>query len=116
MHMTAMTYKSPIRVYYVTDKKDNGKEVVAIFIDEPATLDIDMLTCYVHFGQHGQASLGWVKQNTIPASESEYIDLDRELRDIYTDNYLVVCPKIDKFARGNRKQYLKDLMKSRSSN
>lgn len=108
-----MTIKQPIRVFYVIDKDEADREVTAIFIDIPATYEVDELTCYVHYGQHGRAGLSWVKQKTVAASKLEYASLHQELTGIYDEYELVVCSKIDKFARGNRKDYLKDIESNR---
>jgi len=61
------------------------REVTAIFPQLKFNKRIygnDMLTCYAHLGQHSSAHIEWVNECTIPANESEYIGLKRELESI----------------------------------
>jgi hypothetical protein len=53
--------------------------VIAIFIEEPRTMDISTCESYQHIGQHGACSPQWVIQDSRPATEDEYADLKREL-------------------------------------
>lgn len=72
-----MTPKLPILF-----RRDSAGGIVAIFptlIADPA----GNVTSYAHVGQHGSASLAWVKAGTRPAHPAEYSALMRELSGIY---------------------------------
>lgn len=69
-------------------------EVIALFPQEPATLDGLLCVSYMHVGQHSAASPSIVR-NTKPASVEEYRKLLWELEQVgYND--LVVCKRFDK--------------------
>lgn len=40
------------------------------------------VTCYTHIGQHSACHIEWIKENTIPANEGEYLPLKQELESI----------------------------------
>jgi len=68
------------KVIFRADKRDG--EIIAIFPASAGTNDPYTCSCYVHMGQHGSASLDYVRQRTRPATPTEYRDLKRELRSI----------------------------------
>ena len=76
----------PVR--YVVDSYDN--EVTAYFptilYDERKYADV---VCYTHYGQHGAASLEYLKECR-QATPTEYADLHAELTGIYDDVVLQV--------------------------
>lgn len=55
--------------------KDNG-EIVAVFVDDVRG---DMVGTYLHNGQHGDASVSWVDEDTVLARPTEYKELMIEL-------------------------------------
>lgn len=66
-------------------------DVIALFPQEPATLDGHLCVSYMHVGQHSAASPSIVR-DTKPASIEEFRKLLWELEQIgYND--LVVCKK-----------------------
>jgi hypothetical protein len=77
-------------------------EVIALFPQEPATLDGWLCVSYMHVGQHSAASPSIVR-NTKPASVEEYRKLLWELEQVgYND--LVVCKRFDKNDYKTRKE------------
>lgn len=68
------------KVLFRTDRKD--KEVIAIFPADVGTNDPSTCSCYVHNGQHGSASVDYVRTCTRPATRKEAAPLARELRRI----------------------------------
>ena len=78
--------------YPVIFKKDRHcGEVVAFFPDtvKDGSCNPGCIGCYVHHGQHGEASLGYF-WDCKPCTEMEYADLLTELERIYDDVNLVV--------------------------
>lgn len=75
-------------------RKFRNGEVIALFPQEPATLDGWLCVSYMHVGQHSAAS-PWIVDNTKAATEEEYRKLLYELQGIgYND--LKVCKRFDK--------------------
>jgi hypothetical protein len=60
-------------------EKQSG-EVLAVFPELPATLAQAHCTGYAQLGQHCEVSLDYVRQQTTPATRSQYRSLARELR------------------------------------
>lgn len=58
--------------------KTHGDEVTAVFPCEPADYVGQLMSCYVHVGQHGSCDFGWYLK-TRPARPEEYADLKAEL-------------------------------------
>jgi len=54
------------------------KSVIAIFIEEPGTINHVTCDSYQHVGQHGACDPSIIN-NSRPATEEEYTDLKREL-------------------------------------
>lgn len=83
-------------------RKFNGNEVIALFPQEPATLDGHLCVSYMHVGQHSAASPSIVR-DTKPASIEEYRKLLWELEQIgYND--LAVCKRFNKNDYKTRKE------------
>jgi len=76
---------------------DETKEVVAIFIEELSTRNLD-LVCYAHIGQHSSCDPTCVYQNTRPAKPHEYKSLLAELQGRY-ENTIVVKNKLPAFGK-----------------
>lgn len=74
-------------------KLRNG-EVIALFPQEPATLDGWLCVSYMHVGQHGSAD-PIIVNDTKPAMPYEYADLYNELKSIGYDD-LAVCKRFNK--------------------
>lgn len=77
-------------------------DVLALFPQEPATLDGHLCVSYMHVGQHSAASPNIVR-NTKPASVEEYRNLLWELEQAgYND--LVVCKRFTRYDYNVRKE------------
>ena len=75
-------------------RKFKGGEIIALFPQEPATLDGRLCVSYMHQGQHSAAS-PHIVDNTAAATDEEYRKLLYELQSIgYND--LVVCKRFNK--------------------
>lgn len=90
-YLTIQTYRTMTKVIFRVLR--NG-EVIALFPQEPATLDGWLCVSYMHVGQHGSAD-PIIVNDTKPAMPCEYADLYNELKSIGYDD-LVVCKRFDK--------------------
>ena len=74
---------------------DNG-EIIALFHDIEGHKH-DLVSSYMHIGQHGEANYQLVLSKTVPASEVEYSELHDELVVIGYDLVVVTgcCPVCD---------------------
>jgi hypothetical protein len=70
----------PVIVLFRKDRSGPDKQVTAVFPEIEGSPGF--MTCYAHVGQHGSASLAWMRTSTRPATEAEYVLLARELRSI----------------------------------
>lgn len=77
-------------VIFRKDKKT--KEIIA-FIPE-AIVNYGNILCYVHVGQHSEASLHYY-WDTVKATEEEYKPLLKELQVIYNDETLIVKNRLN---------------------
>jgi hypothetical protein len=78
-----------MKVIFRKDKKTN--DIIA-FLPE-ASVNHGNIMCYMHVGQHSEASYNYYK-STIKANESEYLPLFSELNNIY-DNELIMKEKLN---------------------
>lgn len=90
-YLKIQTYRTMTKVIF---RKFRNGEVIALFPQEPATLDGWLCVSYMHQGQHSAASPRIV-DNTKAATEEEYRKLLYELQSIGYDD-LVVCKRFDK--------------------
>ncbi len=78
--------KQDIRQTKVKFRKDaTTSEIFAVFPQLKYNKYLygnDVLTCYAHLGQHSSCNKEWVKGETKPAKESEYLPLKSELEQI----------------------------------
>lgn len=81
---TTFFYKVKTKVIF-RKFRDTG-EVIALFPEEPGTLDIDTCSSYMHNGQHASASVRLI-DITDPATPEEYADLKRELENLSPEPY-----------------------------
>lgn len=72
-------YKSLTKVIFRKDKKCG--EIVAMFPAVAGTNDLWTCSCYVHLGQHGSASVDYVRASRL-AKPAQYRPLANELRRI----------------------------------
>lgn len=72
--------------------KDLG-DVIAFFPYEPAD-HLGNCVSYQRIGQHGAADYSGCLENTVPASESEYSSLQKELNKIGYD--LIVIKRVNR--------------------
>lgn len=63
--------------------KSGTKSVIAVFPEEPGTLDPYTCTTYEHVGQHGSGELNHIMRATRKATKEEYADLKLELEQNY---------------------------------
>lgn len=90
----------------------NNGEIIALFPEEPGTLDIDTCSSYMHNGQHASASVRLI-DITDPAKPEEYADLKRELESLSPEPYdLEVRKKITQAMYMARKEALKPYLAS----
>lgn len=83
-------------------RKFRNGEVIALFPQEPATIDGWECMSYMHVGQHGSAD-PMIVYDTKPAMPWEYADLYNELKDIgYND--LAVCNRFKRYDYNVRKE------------
>lgn len=88
-------------------------EVTAVFPTLPGTVDPWTCTCYAHVGQHGSASIAWVR-TAPPASPAQYAGLLHEVRRIYAPEFrLVVRRRLSQKDHATRRRYLIDSRSSR---
>ncbi len=59
--------------------------VDAVFPTMPEGYTGDAMVCWCLSEGHGGASLGWYRDRTRPATEAEYADTLKALRDLYED-------------------------------
>jgi hypothetical protein len=75
-----------MKVIFRKFKKDShgikGGEVIA-FLPKIKEVNPGMMMSYMHIGQHGEADYYGCLSTTIPANESEYRELKKELEQIY---------------------------------
>jgi len=62
-------------------RKEKDNAILAVFPHEIVDCEGNIM-CYAHVGQHSGASYDYVLKKTVPASETEYIDLKTELESI----------------------------------
>lgn len=86
-----MENKQMVKVLFRKDKRDG--EVIAVFPTLKA--NYGKLSSYVHMGQHGEIQLEYYQTMTVPASETEYIPLLKELTGIYDDCTLVIKKRVN---------------------
>lgn len=79
-----------MKVIFRKDKETN--DIIAFFPEHEAKMGC--IICYQHIGQHGEASLQYYYNHTIPAAETEYNELYQELETVYDDCKLKVVKKI----------------------
>lgn len=95
--------------------RDNG-EIIALFPEEPGTLDIDTCSSYMHNGQHASASVR-LMDITDPATPEEYADLKRELENYGPEPYdLEVRTRMSLQMYVKRKENLKPYVTSSKHN
>ena len=64
-------------------RMDKEGDVFALFPEIPGASGL--CTSYQHVGQHGSADYNWCIDQSRPATESEYLDLYNDLKEIGYD-------------------------------
>lgn len=75
----------------VVFRKFADGEIIALFPEE--IFAGYLVTSYLHFGQHGEADYNAMIRLTKPATEKEYAELYKELRNIGYDDLKVIKRK-----------------------
>lgn len=78
-------------------RKNKTGDITAVFLNEAFKHYGNSLVCYAHIGQHGECSMDWLYQDTMPATKEEYQDLFKELTIIYDDTKLIVKDRLPPF-------------------
>ena len=85
-----------VRVVFRKYKKGKWKdEIIALFPD--MVVDYNLVGCYQHIGQHYPCSYDYVISQTKPATQEEYAELLKELKEIvgYTNLKIVKRASVD---------------------
>ena len=64
--------------YIESESDGNDYEIISIFVDQE-TQDKRLKNGYIHYGQHTQVHVDWIKEECTLAKVHEYEDLYREL-------------------------------------
>lgn len=71
--------EKPVRVLFRIDRRDDPRDVYALFPDLPADRAGRYCTCYAHVGQHSSADYAGCVARSRPARPEEFASLAREL-------------------------------------
>jgi len=86
-----MKKKEPLKVIYRKFKKSG--DIIAFFPTECGNGDPATCSSYMHIGQHGSADYAYLLRQTTLATKAEYGDLHNELKQIYSDCFLIPVKK-----------------------
>ncbi len=83
-------------------RKEKDNTITAVFPYEISDYKGN-ITCYAHVGQHCQADYYYFIEKTVPALETEYIDLKIELESIGYNLRIIKRRNYDKYLKAYSK-------------